>query len=87
MWGYTTNEGTLLDRVPSILSAHGAVCERGFLVEDFGLSKNLRIACSARIVAGDAAVCPEAIAAHCRSKDTPPSSARHGKGLSASRAH
>ena len=79
VWGYTTNEGTLLDRAASILSAHGAVCERGLLVEDFGLSKNLMIACSARIVASDAAACLEAIAAHYRSKDTPSGYRRAGE--------
>ena len=57
VWAYTTNEGTVLDRVPSQLSSHGKLCERRFLVEDFGLSNNLMIACSARIVLGDAAAC------------------------------
>ncbi|MGF6781505.1 nucleoside 2-deoxyribosyltransferase [Paraburkholderia sp. GAS334] len=57
VWAYTTNEGTVLDRVSSQLTSMGAFCERGFLVEDFGLSKNLMIACAARIVSGDAATC------------------------------
>ncbi|CAG4900242.1 nucleoside 2-deoxyribosyltransferase [Paraburkholderia gardini] len=62
VWAYTTNEGTVLDRVPSRLTSHGEVCERGFLVEDFGLSKNLMIACSARIVTGDVGACLTEIA-------------------------
>jgi nucleoside 2-deoxyribosyltransferase len=57
VWAYTSNEGALIDRVPSQLSSDGKLCERGFLVEDFGLSNNLMIACSARIVLGDAAAC------------------------------
>ncbi|WP_429260915.1 nucleoside 2-deoxyribosyltransferase [Paraburkholderia sp. GAS334] len=57
VWAYTTNEGTVLDRVSSQRTSMGAFCERGFLVEDFGLSKNLMIACAARIVSGDAATC------------------------------
>jgi nucleoside 2-deoxyribosyltransferase len=52
VWGYTTDTGTLADRVPATPSPHGQLCQRGFLVEDFGLSKNLMIACSARIVEG-----------------------------------
>ena len=52
VWGYTTDTGTLADRVPARPSAAGPLCQRGFLVEDFGLSKNLMIACSARIVEG-----------------------------------
>jgi nucleoside 2-deoxyribosyltransferase len=62
IWAYTTNEGTLLQRVPSALTPAGRVCERGFLVEDFGLAKNLMIACSARVVHGDARACLAAMA-------------------------
>jgi nucleoside 2-deoxyribosyltransferase len=59
IWAYTTDTGTLIERVPSQPSLHGQgrVCERGFLVEDFGLAKNLMIACAARIVQGDARAC------------------------------
>ena len=62
IWAYTTDAGTLLERVPSKPVAQGRLCERGFLVEDFGLPKNLMIACAARIVAGDARACLEAMA-------------------------
>lgn len=62
IWAYTTDEGTLLQRVPSSPAQVGRVCERGFLVEDFGLAKNLMIACSSRIVHGDARACLAAMA-------------------------
>ncbi|WP_213302528.1 nucleoside 2-deoxyribosyltransferase [Paraburkholderia sacchari] len=62
IWAYTADTGTLIERVPSQPCAQGRVCERGFLVEDFGLSKNLMIACAARIVQGDARACLTAMA-------------------------
>ncbi|CAG9202946.1 Nucleoside 2-deoxyribosyltransferase [Paraburkholderia tropica] len=61
IWAYTTDAGTLAERVPSHAGPRGRVCERGFLVEDFGLSKNLMIACAARIVQGDARACLTAL--------------------------
>ncbi|PLZ04272.1 nucleoside 2-deoxyribosyltransferase [Burkholderia sp. WAC0059] len=71
LWAYTTDAGTLLERVPSAPHAGGRICARGFLVEDFGLSKNLMIACSARIVRGDAQACLAAIAADWRDGASP----------------
>ncbi|CAM2156779.1 nucleoside 2-deoxyribosyltransferase [Paraburkholderia tropica] len=62
IWAYTTDDGTLAERVRSRADPRGRICERGFLVEDFGLSKNLMIACSARIVQGDARACLAAMA-------------------------
>jgi nucleoside deoxyribosyltransferase len=62
IWAYTTDEGTLLERIPSQPVPQGYVCERGFLVEDFGLSKNLMIACAAKMVRGDARACLAAMA-------------------------
>jgi len=62
IWAYTTDAGTLLERVPSQPVAQGRQCERGFLVEDFGLQKNLMIACASRIVSGDARACLAAMA-------------------------
>jgi nucleoside 2-deoxyribosyltransferase len=62
IWAYTTDAGTLIDRVPSHPGLQGRECERGFLVEDFGLQKNLMIACAARIVNGDARACLAAMA-------------------------
>lgn len=63
IWAYTTDRGTLIDRVPSQAGPQGRECARGFLVEDFGLQKNLMIACAARIVNGDARACLAAMAA------------------------
>lgn len=62
IWAYTTDEGTLLERVPSEPVRDGRLCARGFLVEDFGLAKNLMIACAARVVRGDARACLAAMA-------------------------
>jgi nucleoside 2-deoxyribosyltransferase len=62
IWAYTTDQGALIDRVPSRAHEQGHVCERGFLVEDFGLPKNLMLACAARIVQGDARACLEVMA-------------------------
>lgn len=61
VWGYTQDVGTLIDRVPSAPSSFGPVCDRGFLVEDFGLAKNLMIACAAQIVHGGPQACLEAM--------------------------
>jgi nucleoside 2-deoxyribosyltransferase len=61
IWAYTSDAGTLIERVPSTPGPQGRVCERGYLVEDFGLGKNLMIACSARLVQGDARACLEAM--------------------------
>ncbi|PVX86548.1 nucleoside 2-deoxyribosyltransferase [Paraburkholderia unamae] len=65
IWAYTSDAGTLIERVPSVPDPQGPpgrVCERGYLVEDFGLGKNLMIACAARLVQGDARACLEAMA-------------------------
>ncbi|HTH58849.1 MAG TPA: nucleoside 2-deoxyribosyltransferase [Paraburkholderia sp.] len=62
IWAYTTDEGTLVERVPSESAPGGRLCARGFVVEDFGLAKNLMIACAARIVHGDARACLAAMA-------------------------
>jgi nucleoside 2-deoxyribosyltransferase len=71
VWAYTRDAGTLVERVPHVLGVTGAVCERGFLVEDFGLSKNLMIACSATIIHGDARTCLEAIVCSMSGPGTP----------------
>jgi hypothetical protein len=60
-----------MDRVPSQLSSHRKLCERGFLVEDLGPSKNLMIACSPRIVPGDFVASLTAIAATYGMESTP----------------
>ena len=50
VWADTTDRGELRERVSSSLTDNGRLCEKGFLVEDFGLPKNLMIACSTRMV-------------------------------------
>lgn len=62
IWAYTSDAGTLIERVPSTPGSEGRICDRGYFVEDFGLAKNLMIACAARIVQGDARACLEAMA-------------------------
>lgn len=66
VWGYSSDRGTLLDRVAVAADeTHGKgerLDARGFVVEDFGLSKNLMLACSAKLVAGDAEACLAAMA-------------------------
>jgi hypothetical protein len=51
----------LRQRVPCSATVLGDVCERGFLVEDFGLSLNLMLACAAKIVQGGPLACLRAI--------------------------
>jgi nucleoside 2-deoxyribosyltransferase len=67
VWGYTGDRGTLRHRVPGRLEQGVKTDVRGFTVEDFGLSKNLMIACSVRIVSGGPRDCLEAIANNVRS--------------------
>jgi len=62
IWAYASDTRALIERVPSLPDAQGRVCERGYLVEDFGLPVNLMIACAARLVQGDARACLEAMA-------------------------
>jgi nucleoside 2-deoxyribosyltransferase len=72
VWAYTTDRGELRDRIPSSLTDNGRLCEKGFLVEDFGLPKNLMIACSTRMVHGGAQACLAEMAAAYLSETTPP---------------
>ena len=63
----------------SSVTQSGLLCEKGFLVEDFGLPMNLMIACSARIVFGDARACLTGIAATYASESTPSSYRLNGE--------
>jgi nucleoside 2-deoxyribosyltransferase len=72
IWAYTTDQGTLLERVTVEPAEPEHLCSRGFLVEDFGLAKNLMIACSARIVRGDARACLAAMAESHYAPQRPP---------------
>lgn len=63
VWGYHAPMGTLRDQVPQQRRADGLELDAdGQLVEDFGLSRNLMLACAATIVEGDARACLAAIA-------------------------
>ncbi len=62
VWGYTTEERTLVDRVAVRHDDTASFCDRGYIVEDFGLSMNLMIACTARIIVGGPGPCLDAIA-------------------------
>lgn len=60
VWGYTSQAGSVREQVAVGVAADDAaraVDARGFTVEDFGLNLNLMLACSARIVVGDATDC------------------------------
>jgi nucleoside 2-deoxyribosyltransferase len=79
VWAYTTDRRALRERVPSSVTQSGLLCEKGFLVEDFGLPMNLMIACSTRIVFGDARACLTEIAATYASEGTPSSYRPNGE--------
>ncbi|REE92001.1 nucleoside 2-deoxyribosyltransferase [Cupriavidus plantarum] len=64
VWGYASESSTLRERVTASVDADGdAIDARGYVVEDFGLSKNLMIACSVTLVHGTAEDCVKAMAA------------------------
>ncbi|CAQ68618.1 putative Nucleoside 2-deoxyribosyltransferase [Cupriavidus taiwanensis LMG 19424] len=64
VWAYSTDAGTLRERVTVATDADGTPLDaRGFTVEDFGLGKNLMLACPVRLVQGGAAECLAAMAA------------------------
>ncbi|MGF6300125.1 MULTISPECIES: nucleoside 2-deoxyribosyltransferase [Paraburkholderia] len=77
IWAYRDDLTALRERVPCIATALGDVCERGYLVEDFGLSVNLMLACAAQIVEGGPLACLRAIA-DAQGMGMPPSSCRRG---------
>lgn len=58
VWAYASETDTLRDRVPATIDADGdAVDARGYVVENFGLSKNLMLVCSVKLVQGGAEDC------------------------------
>jgi nucleoside 2-deoxyribosyltransferase len=57
VWAYRTVTGDLVDHVPSGALPEGFVCANGLLVEDFGMSVNLMLACGSTIVDGGPAEC------------------------------
>jgi nucleoside 2-deoxyribosyltransferase len=63
VWGYAADAGTLLDRARASTDDDGDARDaRGYVVENFGLPMNLMLACSVRLVHGDAEACLAEIA-------------------------
>nr|WP_318290103.1 nucleoside 2-deoxyribosyltransferase [Paraburkholderia sp. BL8N3] len=71
VWGYRTNPDPLIQTVPRATDADEgtSICTRGYLVENFGLSVNLMLACAARIIAGGPAECLDAMKAALAAED------------------
>ncbi|SDV50166.1 nucleoside 2-deoxyribosyltransferase [Chitinasiproducens palmae] len=62
VWAYMDEAGTLVDqlRYPENSDKAGVAIDRdGFVVEDFGLPRNLMLACAATVVAGSVRDCLE----------------------------
>jgi nucleoside 2-deoxyribosyltransferase len=57
-WAYFSGAHSLLEQIPHQRSAQGhCVDEEGYLVEDFGLPRNLMLSCSTTIVHGELQDC------------------------------
>lgn len=64
VWAYVDDDRPLPQRVPHELRQDGRRFDtQGYQVEDFGLPLNLMLACSVRLVRGNAATCLQAMAA------------------------
>ncbi|QQE06265.1 nucleoside 2-deoxyribosyltransferase [Cupriavidus sp. ISTL7] len=64
VWAYTGDPGTIVERATAGHDAEGRPLDaHGFHVEDFGLGKNLMLACSVQLVQGGPAQCLAAMAA------------------------
>lgn len=62
VWAYHAPMGSIVDQVPHTVGRDGvAIDADGQHVEDFGMSRNLMLACAATIVEGDARACLAAI--------------------------
>lgn len=64
VWGYNVPSVPIVDQVPHASTSDTATSHTadardadGYLIESFGLSRNLMLACSARLIAGDASAC------------------------------
>ncbi|WP_454734894.1 nucleoside 2-deoxyribosyltransferase [Cupriavidus necator] len=63
VWGYSADAGTVRERATVVTDEQGRPLDaRGFVVEDFGLSKNLMLTCPVKLVRGGAAECLAAMA-------------------------
>ncbi|MGC2041892.1 nucleoside 2-deoxyribosyltransferase [Paraburkholderia caledonica] len=80
IWAYREDVTELRERVPCSATVLGNVCDRGYLVEDFGLPLNLMLACAAKIVQGGPLACLRAISVAYESGTTGPSSWRQDGG-------
>ncbi|MCY0387511.1 nucleoside 2-deoxyribosyltransferase [Robbsia sp. Bb-Pol-6] len=54
VWAYGAPAVPIVEQVPGDAAGRDA---QGYLVEDFGMSRNLMLACAARVVPGDARAC------------------------------
>jgi nucleoside 2-deoxyribosyltransferase len=81
VWAYLDDTRNLREQLPCSPGPNGTwVDEQGMVVEDFGLPRNLMLACAARIVPGDA---DQALRALAREWGlNPPSGARCGTSAS-----
>lgn len=57
VWVYTSENRSLLEQAGVRRQNDQVIDAQGYTVEDFGMSLNLMIACSARVVYGDARAC------------------------------
>jgi len=57
VWGYRASAASLIDHVPSTSHRQGAVCDGGFLVEDFEMGINLMLGCASTLVVGGPQEC------------------------------
>ncbi|MGY8526162.1 nucleoside 2-deoxyribosyltransferase [Paracidovorax citrulli] len=65
VWAYAPEPGTIVDRATVRRDEAGVPLDaRGLHVEDFGLGKNLMLACTVRLVHGGPAQCLAAMARH-----------------------
>jgi len=64
IWAYCADATALIEQIPHKRSPSGqCIDEQGYVVEDFGLTRNLMLSCSAEIVCGDVDDCLAQIAA------------------------
>jgi nucleoside 2-deoxyribosyltransferase len=67
VWAYCEETRPLVQQVASTHQADGSWLDaQGLVVEDFGLSRNLMIACAATLVQGDLQACLQAVADQAR---------------------
>jgi nucleoside 2-deoxyribosyltransferase len=65
VWAYTDDGRPLVEQCASRRGGDGSALDAGgMLVEDFGLPRNLMLACAATLVIGDARACLARMASH-----------------------